>query len=120
FRAGVAAAISGVEHLYREVDLLIVRLREELAEDPEPLALKRGTLGKAGKEDSKRVVVRYEYGALFQPAVDDDEDGDDEEDGDEEDGPEEPAEPTAKRGRKKARHEIVAGQPLLAVRIAMF
>jgi len=120
FRAAVAAAISGVEHLYREVDLLIARLREELAEEPEPLALKRGTLGKAGKEDSKRVVVRYEYGALFEPAVDDDEDGDDEEDGDEDDGPEEPAGPTGKRRGKKARHEIVAGQPLLAVRIAMF
>ena len=61
FRAAVAAAISGVEHLYREVDLLIARLHEELAEEPEPLTLKRGTLGKAGKEDSKRVVVRYEY-----------------------------------------------------------
>jgi hypothetical protein len=45
FQAAVAAAIAGVEQLYREVDLLIARLREELAEEPEPLVLKRGTLG---------------------------------------------------------------------------
>lgn len=81
--------------------------------------MKRGTLGKAGKEDSKRVVVRYEYVALFEPSVDDDEDIEDE-DVDEDDGPGEPARPTGKRRGKKARHEIVAGQPLLAVRIAMF
>ncbi|MCL4294071.1 MAG: hypothetical protein KJ056_13795, partial [Acidimicrobiia bacterium] len=77
FQKAVAAAIAGVEHLYREVDLLIARLREELAEEPEPLTVKRGTLGKAGREDSKRLVVRYEYGALFEPAVDDDDDDDD-------------------------------------------
>lgn len=125
FQAAVATAISGVEHLYREVDLLIVRLREELAEEPEPLALKRGTLGKAGKEDSKRVVVRYEYGALFEPAVDDDDDEDEDEDVDEEDGDDddeigEPAASKSKGKGKRRRHEIIAGQPLLAVRIAMF
>src|SRR3990170_8469044 len=96
FRAAVAAAISGVEHLYREIDLLIARLREELAEEPEPLVLKRGTLGKAGKEDSKRVVVRYEYGALFEPAADDDDEGDEDEDSEEDDGPEEPPADTGK------------------------
>jgi len=116
FRAAVAAAISGVEHLYREVDLLITRLREELAEEPEPLTLKRGTLGRSGKEDSKRVVVRYEYGALFEPAIDEGEDAEDD-DEDDEDGPERL---TAGRKAKARRHEIVAGQPLLAVRIAMY
>jgi hypothetical protein len=117
FRAAVAAAISGVEHLYREVDLLITRLREELAEEPEPLTLKRGTLGKSGKEDSKRVVVRYEYGALFEPAIAEGEDAEDDDDEDDEDGPERL---TAGRKAKAKRHEIVAGQPLLAVRIAMY
>jgi hypothetical protein len=124
FQAAVAAAIAGVEQLYREVDLLIARLREELAEEPEPLVLKRGTLGKAGKEDSKRVVVRYEYGALFEPAADDDElDEDDElddEDADEDEDVEQAAGSKAKRKRRKSRHEIVASQPLLAVRIAMY
>lgn len=110
FRTAVAAAIGGVEHLYRQVDLLIARLREELAEDPDGLTLKRGTLGKAGKAESKRVVVRYEYGALFEPATDD---GEDAEDGDED---EDEPEATGKRGS----HELVSGQPLLAVRIAMF
>jgi hypothetical protein len=124
FQAAVAAAIAGVEQLYREVDLLIARLREELAEEPEPLMLKRGTLGKAGKEESKRVVVRYEYGALFEPAADDDdldEDDDlDDEDGDEDEDIEQAAGSKAQRKRGKGRHEITASQPLLAVRIAMF
>jgi hypothetical protein len=123
FQAAVAAAIAGVEQLYREVDLLIARLREELAEEPEPLVLKRGTLGKAGKEDSKRVVVRYEYGALFEPAADDDE-VDEDDDLDDEDADEDEDEQQdgskAKRKSRKGRHEIVASQPLLAVRIAMF
>jgi hypothetical protein len=119
FRAAVAAAISGVEHLYREVDLLIAGLREGLAEEPEPLILKRGTLGKSGKEDSKR-VVRYEYGALFEPAADDDDDNEEDDEGEDDDSLDEsPAQVTRGKGKSK-RHEIVAGQPLLAVRIAMY
>jgi hypothetical protein len=118
FRSAVAAAISGVEHLYREVDLLVARLREHLAEEPEPLTLKRGTLGKSGKEDSKRVVVRYEYGALFEPAVEDDEDTDEDEDAEDDDARDGSQVQNA-RGKSK-RHEIVAGQPLLAVRIGMY
>jgi hypothetical protein len=123
FQLAVAAAIEGVENLYRQVDLLIAKLREQLAEDPEPLTLIRGTLGKSGKEDSKRVVVRYEYGALFSPATDDEEDLDDEDD--EDDDPEdedvdEAVASTSKGTRKGGRYEIVAGQPLLAVRIGMF
>lgn len=115
FRNAVAAAISGVEHLYREVDLLIAGLREALAEEPEPLTLKRGTLGKSGKAESKRVVVRHEYGALFEPAADEDDEGDDDEDEEPEDAD---AKPSRQKGR--ARHEVAAGQPLLAVRIAMY
>lgn len=126
FQKAVAAAIAGVEHLYREVDLLIARLREELAEEPEPLTVKRGTLGKAGREDSKRLVVRYEYGALFEPAVDDDDDDDDgdgeldDDDSAAEDDDDDEVASRATRKGKKQPHEIVAGQPLLAVRIAMF
>src|SRR3954467_569096 len=89
FQLSVAAAIEGVENLYRQVDLLIAEVREQLAEDPDPLKLIRGTLGKAGKEDSKRVIVRYEYGALFEPA--DDEEGLDEEDDEDDDSEDEDA-----------------------------
>lgn len=122
FQVSVAAAIEGVENLYRQVDLLIAKLREELADDPDPLKLIRGTLGKAGKEDSKRVIVRYEYGALFEPA--DDEEGLDEEDEEDDDSEDEDADDAVdsqpKGKRKGRRHEVVAGQPLLAVRIGMF
>ena len=37
FQLAVAAAIEGVENLYRQVDLLIAKLREQLAEDPDSL-----------------------------------------------------------------------------------
>ena len=59
FRAAVVGGISGLEHLYREVAHLVARLREALAKEPEPLALKRGTFGKSGKEGS-HFVVRYD------------------------------------------------------------
>lgn len=123
FQLAVAAAIEGVENLYRQVDLLIAKLREQLAEDPDPLALIRGTLGKSGKEDSKRVVVRYEYGALFEPATEDEEELDDEddEDDDSEDEDVDGSVTSKSKGKRKGgRHDIVAGQPLLAVRIGMF
>jgi hypothetical protein len=123
FQLAVAAAIEGVENLYRQVDLLIAKLREQLAKDPDPLTLIRGTLGKSGKEDSKRVVVRYEYGALFEPATDDEDDLDDEDDEDDDSEDEDVDDAVAsksKEKRKGGRHEIVAGQPLLAVRIGMF
>ena len=123
FQVSVAAAIEGVENLYRQVDLLIAKLREQLAEDPDPLKLIRGTLGKAGKEDSKRVIVRYEYGALFEPADDEeglDEEEDDEEGDSEDEDADDAVESQSKGKRKGRRHEVVAGQPLLAVRIGMF
>jgi hypothetical protein len=84
----------------------------------EPLSLKRGTLGKSGKQGSKRIVVRNEYGALFEPATDED----DAVDEDEEDEDEDSEEVTARAGRKARsnRHEILAGQPLLAVRVALY
>lgn len=124
FQEAVAAAIEGVENLYRQVDLLIAKLREQLAEEPDPLKLVRGTLGKSGKEDSKRVVVRYEYGALFEPATGDDEDLDDEDDVVDDDAEDEDVDDSvgskSKGKHKGGGHEIVAGQPLLAVRIGMF
>ena len=104
FQLSVAAAIEGVENLYRQVDLLIAKLREQLAEDPDPLKLIRGTLGKSGKEDSKRVVVRYEYGALFEPATDDEEglDDEDDEDDDSEDEDADDAVDSSRRGSARA------------------
>ena len=117
FNGAVAAAIAGVEHLYRRVDLLLAGLREELGQEPNPLILVRGTLGKSGKEDSKRIVVRYEYGALFEPAPDDDLDADESED-DEDESEDGDGEQAAKH--EPRRHEVVSAQPLLAVRIATY
>jgi hypothetical protein len=116
FAAAVAAAVSSVHHLYREVDRLIVGLRDALAAEPCPLTPVRGTLGKSGR-DQGRFVIRYEYGTLFsaQPsdeeALGEDEDEEDVEEADEEEG--------GPRVHKYKPREIVAGQPLLAVRIVM-
>jgi hypothetical protein len=99
---------------------LLAGLRESLAGEPEPLKLKRGTMGKSGKANSKRVVVRYDYGALFEPAPDDEEDVEDEDERDEDDTPEEPP-LRAGRGRsRRAQYEVAPTQPLLAVRIGMY
>ena len=120
FAKAVAAAISGVQHLYREVDRLLAGLRDSLAEEPSPLAPLRGTLPKAGRDQS-RLVVRNEYGTLFAPIVIDDEDVEDEEDDEgEEDGEDVDEEDGARGRRKRPPAEIAADQPLLAVRVAMY
>ena len=119
FRAAVAGGIFGLEHLYREVAHLVARLREALAQEPEPLALNRGTFGKSGKEGFS-FVVRYDYSLLFEPAVEDDDDSEDEEEGDEDDETEKsPSAAGKKRGNRRL-HQLIASQPLLAVRIAMY
>ena len=119
FRAAVVGGISGLEHLYREVAHLVARLREALAKQPEPLALKRGTLGKSGKEGS-HFVVRYDYGLLFEPAVEDDEDSEDDEDGDEDDETEESPKAAGRKKGNRGLHQLIASQPVLAVRIVMY
>jgi hypothetical protein len=121
FRAAVVAAISSVHHLYREVDRLVLSLREALSEEPNPLVAMRGLSGKSGK-DPFRLIVRHEYGMLFGPRLEEEDDGEeDDEDEDEEEAEDEGQEDLAEspRSRSKGR-EISADQPLLAVRIAMY
>jgi len=123
FASAVDAAISSVYHLYREVDRLIVGLRDTLAEEPSPLAAMRGTSGKSGR-DPTRLVMRNEYGTLFGPVIAD-EDVDDDQDDLEEETEDEPevdaeAEDGAQGRRKRSPVEIMADQPLLAVLVTLY
>jgi hypothetical protein len=111
-------AISSVQHLYREVDRLIVGLRDALAEEPNPLVPVRGTLGK-GVRDQTRFVVRNEYGSLFGPRVADEEDVEEDDETEEETEDAEDDE-TGGAARKRSPAEMAADQPLLAIRIAMY
>lgn len=115
FASAVDAAISSVHHLFREVDRLIVGLRESLAEEPSPLTLVRGTLGKSGR-DPARLVMRNEYGALFAPVPADDEIDEDEEDVEEEADDEE----GMQAHHKSSPVEIAADQPLLGILVALY
>lgn len=122
FAAAVATAISSVYHLYREVDRLMVGLRESLAEEPDSLLAVRGTsMGKAGR-DPGRLVLRYEYGTLFGPAMLDESDleEDDEDEGDEEGDDEGDNEDEGGKRKKRKPADIAADQPLLAVHIGMY
>jgi len=119
FASAVAMAISSVQHLYREVDRLLTGLRDSLAEEPHPLAPIRGTLQKSGR-DQTRLVVRNEYGALFAPVINDEEDAEEEDEDLEEDGDEGEDDDRPRGGRKRAPAEIAADQPLLAVRVALY
>jgi hypothetical protein len=122
FAAAVAAAISSVSHVYREVDRLMAGLRDVLAEGPELLRPLHGmSMGKAGR-DPGRLVLRFEYGTLLgaSTADDDDFDEEDEDEGGEDELDEvenERDEPTRKKRRPA---EIAADQPLLAIRIGMY
>jgi hypothetical protein len=115
FASAVEAAISSVHHLFREVDRLIVGLRESLAEEPNPLTLVRGTLGKSGR-DPTRLVMRNEYGALFAPVAADEEVDEDEEDVEEETEDED----GAQGHHKSSPVEIAADQPLLGILVALY
>lgn len=125
FASAVSAAITSVHHLYKEIDRLMVGLRDALAEEPSALVPLRGTFSKAGR-DPGRLVVRHEYGTLFTPMLADDDvdDGDDDdEDGGEEDVDEVTDDEDAPDVGKKAKRQapvIVADQPLLAMRVGMY
>jgi len=120
FASAVAAAISSVQLLYREVDHLIVGLRDMLAEEPISLVPLRGTLGKSGRSQS-RLVIRNEYGALFTPAIIEEDDEDAEEDDEElDDNAEDADDDIEPARRKRPPAEIAADQRLLAMRIAMY
>lgn len=120
FAESVAAAIAGVQHLYRELDRLLVGLRDGLAEEPQSLAPVRGATVKSSK-DQGRLVIRNEYGLLFEarPLDEEDLDDDEEEEGDDDaDDAEEEESPEGKSKKKPI--ELSADQPLLAIRVAMF
>lgn len=114
FAAAVAAAISSVQHLYKEVDKLMAGLREALAEEPEPLAPVKGTVQSTGKDPS-RMIIRNEYGALFQASSGEEEDGDadgeEEEAGDDGEG--------GSVGGKQGSAGFAADEALLAVRVLL-
>ena len=91
-----------------------------LAEEPNSLIPVRGTLGKLGRSQS-RLVIRNEYGALFAPAIIEEDDEDAEEDEEElDDNAEDADDDIEPARRKRPPAEIAADQPLLAMRIAMY
>lgn len=110
FAVAVNDAIAAVRHLYREVDLLVQGVREQLAAT-ESLGQMRGTFAKSGK-GMNRLIVRFEYGALFAPVDDADleDDGDDDDGLDADNGDAEPPK------RKKIE---LTDQRLLCLRIAL-
>lgn len=121
FASAVNSAISSIRHLYREVGHLMNALREDLAGEPEPLSYFGGSFSKAGRDQSL-LIVRNEYVALFGPPLDRDEEEEEEEEESEFDEEPEEAEVESRRTKNRRRMpaEIMADQPLLAVRIVMF
>ncbi|WP_348263275.1 hypothetical protein P8935_01660 [Telmatobacter sp. DSM 110680] len=118
FASAVASTIASTHHLYREVDRLITGLRDRLAEEPNSLAFLAGVFGKAGRDQTRR-IIRNEYGALFSPAIGEDDEGDEDEDEIEDEG-DEPEEELDHKPLKGIPAQIGANQPLLAVRIVMY
>ena len=115
FASAVAATISSVYHLYREVARLNKELRDDLSEEPGALTPVRGSaVGKSGLNPT-RVVVRDAYGVLFKPVVSDEEvdaaEDEEESDADSDDGG---------PGGTRSPVELVADQPLMAVRVVLY
>ena len=108
FASAVSAAITSFQHLAREVDRLVVDLREALAEGPDALTPVRGTLGKSGKsgKEQGRIALRYEYGMLFGRPTND-EPGDEDEEQEDEEGEE-----TSSKKPKGKPTELAADEPL--------
>jgi hypothetical protein len=119
FASAVAAALSSVHHLYREIDRMLAGLRDMLAEPPESLMPMRGTITKVGK-DQTRLIIRNEFGALFAATTNDEIDVEEEEEESEDDVDEADEEETPARRRKRPPAEIAPDQPLLAVRVAVY
>ena len=116
FASAVAATISSVHHLYREVTRLIEGLRDALSEEPGALIPVRGSAVGKSRLNPARFVVRDAYGALFKPVVSDEEvdaaeDDEEESDADADDGG---------QGRTRRPVELVADLPLLAVRMVLY
>ena len=83
FRVAVAATLSSVHHLYREIDRLTAGLREALAEEPPRLEAVRGVTGGKGGRDPSRLLVRNELGMLFRASEGDEDEDEDEDEEDE-------------------------------------
>ena len=116
FASAVAATISSVHHLYREVARLIEELREALGEEPGALIRVRGSADGKSRLNPRGFVIRDAYGVLFKPAVSDEEVDaaeDDEEDADAESD-------DSGRGGTGRPVELVADQPLMAVRVMLY
>ena len=116
FASAVAAAISSVHHLYREVERLIAELREALGEEPGALIRVRGSADGKSRLNPKGFVVRDAYGVLFKPVVSDQEldaAEDDEEDSDAESD-------DGGHGGTGRPVELVANQPLMAARVVLY
>ncbi len=116
FASAVAATTSSVHHLYREVTRLIEGLRDALSEEPGALIPVRGSAVGKSRLNPARFVVRDAYGALFKPVAPDEEvdaaeDDEEESDADVDDGG---------QGRTRRPVELVADQPLLAVRMVIY
>ena len=114
FASAVAATITSVHHLYREVARLNVELREALSEEPSALVSVRGSSFGKPKVDPTRFVIRDAYGVLFKPVVSDEE-MDAAEDDEEEPDPE-----VDSGGTRDSPVKLVADQPLLAVRVVLY
>ena len=110
FASAVAATIASVHHLYREVVRLNVELREALSEEPGALISVRGSSFGKPRVNPTRFVIRDAYGVLFKPVV-----SDEEMDAAEDD--EEEPDTDAESGGTV---ELVADQPLLAVRVVLY
>jgi hypothetical protein len=117
FASAVGSTISSIHHLYREVDRLITGLRERLVEGPDSFSFLVGIFGKAGTNQTRR-IIRNEYSALFAPIIGEDDDGDEDEDEVEDDG-DEPEEELNHKPGKGTPAQIGAKQALLAVRIVL-
>ena len=114
FASAVAATIASVHHLYREVARLNVELREALSEEPGALISVRGSSFGKPRVNPTRFVIRDAYGVLFKPVVSD------EEMDTAEDDEEEPDIETDSGGTRSRPVELVADQPLLAVRVVLY
>lgn len=114
FASAVAATITSVHHLYREVARLNVELREALSEEPGALVSVRGSSFGKPRINPRRFVIRDAYGVLFKPVVSDEE-MDPVEDDEEEPDPE-----VDSGGTRGGPVELVADQPLLAVRVVLY
>ena len=73
FASAVAATISSVHHLYREVARLIEGLRDALSEEPGALIPVRGSAIGKSRLNPTGFVVRDAYGVLFKSVVSDEE-----------------------------------------------